>query len=69
MRTISPIEQEVNQIRLQVYEKTKDMSPAQLTGATGRLREGQDINVPSICWTGSQRTTSDFRSRYAAGGR
>ena len=31
MRTISPIEQEVNQIRLQIYEKTKDMTPAELT--------------------------------------
>ena len=31
MRTLSPIEQEVNQIRLQIYEKTKDMTPAQLT--------------------------------------
>ncbi len=31
MKPISPIEQEVNQIRLQIYEKTKDMTPAQLT--------------------------------------
>ena len=31
MRTLSPIEQEVNQIRLQIYEKTKDMTPAELT--------------------------------------
>ena len=31
MKTISKIEQEVNQIRLSIYEKTKDMTPAQLT--------------------------------------
>ena len=31
MKTISKIEQEVNQIRLIIYEKTKDMTPAQLT--------------------------------------
>ena len=31
MKTISPIEQEVNQIRLAIYEKTKDMTPAQIT--------------------------------------
>ena len=28
---ISKIEQEVNQIRLQIYEKTKNMTPSQLT--------------------------------------
>jgi len=31
MKTISPIEQEVNQIRLAIYEKIKDMTPAQVT--------------------------------------
>jgi len=31
MKTISTIEQEVNQIRLAIYEKTKDMTPAQIT--------------------------------------
>ena len=31
MKAISKIEQEVNQIRLEIYEKTKDMTPAQLT--------------------------------------
>jgi len=31
MKTISSIEQEVNKIRLQIYEKTKDMTPSQLT--------------------------------------
>ena len=31
MKTISKIEQEVNQIRLAIYEKTKDMTPSQLT--------------------------------------
>ena len=31
MKTISPIEQEINQIRLNTYEKTKDMTPAELT--------------------------------------
>jgi len=31
MKTISKIEQEINQIRLQIYEKTKDMTPAQLS--------------------------------------
>ena len=31
MKGISKVEQEVNQIRLIIYEKTKDMTPAQLT--------------------------------------
>lgn len=31
MNTPNAIEQEVNQIRLKIYEKTKDMTPAQLT--------------------------------------
>jgi len=31
MKPISSIEKEVNQIRLQIYEKTKDMTPSQLT--------------------------------------
>ena len=31
MKTISPIEQEVNQICLKIHEKTKDMTPAQLS--------------------------------------
>jgi len=31
MKAISPIEQEVNQIRLEIYEKTKDMTPTQIT--------------------------------------
>ena len=31
MKTINPIEQEVNQIRLAIYEKIKDMTPAQVT--------------------------------------
>ena len=29
MRTLSPIEQEVNQIRLKIYEETKDLTPEQ----------------------------------------
>ena len=31
MNMINPIEQEVNQIRLAIYEKIKDMTPAQVT--------------------------------------
>jgi hypothetical protein len=31
MKAISKVEQEVNQIRLKIYEKTKDMTPAQLS--------------------------------------
>ncbi|MDR2547376.1 MAG: hypothetical protein LBC96_07735 [Lachnospiraceae bacterium] len=31
MKTINPIEQEVNQIRLAIYDKIKDMTPAQVT--------------------------------------
>jgi len=31
MKTISNVEHEVNQIRLNIYEKTKDMTPEQLT--------------------------------------
>ena len=31
MKWISNVEHDVNQIRLKIYEKTKDMTPAQLT--------------------------------------
>jgi hypothetical protein len=31
MKTVNTIEHEANQIRLRIYEKTKDMTPAQLT--------------------------------------
>ena len=31
MKTTNNIEHEVNQIRLRIYEKTKDMTPSQLT--------------------------------------
>jgi hypothetical protein len=30
MRTSSIVEREVNEIRLKIYEKTKDMTPAQI---------------------------------------
>ena len=30
-RTIDPIEQEINEIRLRIYEETKDMTNEQLT--------------------------------------
>ena len=31
MKTINPIEQEINQIRLVTYEKIKGMTPSQIT--------------------------------------
>ena len=31
METIRKVEQEINQIRLAIHEKTKDMTPSQLT--------------------------------------
>jgi hypothetical protein len=31
MKTLNPIENEINKIRLAIYEKTKDMTPSQLT--------------------------------------
>ena len=31
MKPSNPVEQEINKIRLAIYEKTKDMTPAQLT--------------------------------------
>ena len=39
MKTISKIEQEVNQIRLGIYEKTKDMTPAQRAERTNKIAE------------------------------
>ena len=39
MKTISQIEQEVNQIRLAIYEETKDMTPAQRAERVNRIGE------------------------------
>ena len=39
MKMISKIEQEVNQIRLKIYEETKDMTPAQRAERTNRIAE------------------------------
>ena len=39
MKTISKIEQEVNQIRLAIYEKTKDMTPAERAERTNKIAE------------------------------
>ena len=39
MKTISKIEQEVNQIRLKIFEETKDLTPAQRAERTNRITE------------------------------
>jgi len=39
MKTIKKIEQEINQIRLAIYEKTKDMTPAQRAERTNKIAE------------------------------
>ena len=39
MKTISKIEQEVNQIRLAIYEETKDLTPAQRAERTNKIAE------------------------------
>ncbi|MCL2004517.1 MAG: hypothetical protein FWG72_11070 [Oscillospiraceae bacterium] len=39
MKTTSPIEQEVNHIRLQIYEETKGLTPAQRAERTNKIAE------------------------------
>ena len=39
MKTISKIEQEVNQIRLTIYKETKDMTPAQRVERVSKIGE------------------------------
>ncbi|MCL2019519.1 MAG: hypothetical protein FWG70_07140 [Oscillospiraceae bacterium] len=39
MMTISKIEQEVNHIRLQIYEETKGLTPAQRAERTNKIAE------------------------------
>ena len=39
MKTISKIEQEVNQIRLQIYEETKDLTPEQNRDRLNKIGE------------------------------
>ena len=39
MKTYKTIEQEVNQIRLEIFEKTKDMSPDQYTDRVRKIGE------------------------------
>jgi hypothetical protein len=39
MKMISKIEQEINQIRLQIYEETKDLTPAQRAERTNKIAE------------------------------
>ena len=39
MKTYKAVEQEVNQIRLKIYEETKDMSPEQYTERVRKIGE------------------------------
>jgi len=39
MKTINKIEQEINQIRLQIYEETKDLTPAELKERYRKIEE------------------------------
>ena len=39
MRTISDIEQEVNQVRLKIYEETKDLTPEQYKQRLEKITE------------------------------
>ncbi|MCL1864581.1 MAG: hypothetical protein FWF73_02075 [Spirochaetes bacterium] len=39
MKTYKTIEQEVNQIRLRIYEETKDLTPEQYTERVRRIGE------------------------------
>ncbi|MDR1061309.1 MAG: hypothetical protein LBL83_08920 [Clostridiales bacterium] len=39
MKTISHVEQEVNQIRLQIYEETKDLTREQRIARTNKIAE------------------------------
>ena len=39
MRMVSKIEQEINHIRLAIYEETKDMTPAQRADRVNRIGE------------------------------
>ena len=39
MKKISSIEQEVNRIRLEIYEETKHMTPAQRAERTNKIAE------------------------------
>jgi len=39
MKTINKIEQEVNQIRLAIYEETKNMTPAQRAERVNKIGE------------------------------
>jgi hypothetical protein len=39
MKAISAVEQEVNRIRLEIYEETKDLTPAQRAERTNKIAE------------------------------
>jgi hypothetical protein len=39
MKSVSAIEQEVNRIRLEIYEETKDLTPAQRAERTNTIAE------------------------------
>ena len=39
MKTINKIEQEINQIRLRIYEETKNMTPAQRVERVNKIGE------------------------------
>jgi hypothetical protein len=39
MKTISNVEQEINQIRLKIYEETKDLTPEQYRERLNRVTE------------------------------
>jgi len=41
MKTISNVEKEINRIRLEIYEETKNMTPAQRAERTNRIAEAE----------------------------
>jgi hypothetical protein len=66
MKKLARIEREVNQIRLQIYERTKDMTPAQLNEYYRKSGEAAAKKYGFTIVSGANSANTDFAQKGCA---